>query len=273
MRITFDNFCFKFKYIKLISYNKPITYNKLIKYTIDCKSIANIFNSNVINQYKNLSFLIRTERIENAELTFHLKPKKLPTLKPLKFEGIIELNPKSPKEDDNVTCTVTLNKPLKDQPRGIIDVGCGNGSWLSAVKELGVKEVLGIDGIYVGDKEIKVDKSEFLKKDLTIGFDLKKRFDLAISLEVAEHLPENKSDTIVDILVKHSDVILFSAAIPGQGGQYHFNEQWPEYWNKKFRDRGYVAYDILRDQFWDNDNVFWWYKQNILLSSQICTVI
>jgi 2-polyprenyl-3-methyl-5-hydroxy-6-metoxy-1,4-benzoquinol methylase len=60
--------------------------------------------------------------------------------------------------------------------------------------------------------------------------DLEKEFDLVVSLEVAEHLPASAADQFVNTLVKHGKKILFSAAIPGQGGQDHLNEQWPDYW-------------------------------------------
>ena len=104
-----------------------------------------------------------------------------------------------------------------------------------------------------------------MKKNLTATFDLNKKFDLLISLEVAEHLPKESADIFVKSLTTHSDFILFSAAIPGQGGQYHVNEQWPNYWNEKFVDNGYEAFDILRSHFWNNENVFWWYKQNMVI--------
>ena len=44
---------------------------------------------------------------------------------------------------------------------------------------------------------------------------------------------------LVATITKHGDAVLFSAAIPGQGGQDHLNEQWPEYWQKKFEVNGY----------------------------------
>lgn len=147
----------------------------------------------------------------------------------------------------------------------VIDVGCGNGSWLKAAKDLGVKEVFGLDGIQVPENEMNIELNEFCKKKLTTPFDLEKKFDLLISLEVAEHLPETTATTFIKSLTNHSDFILFSAAIPGQGGQYHVNEQWPNYWNQKFIENGYEAYDVLRNHFWNNENVFWWYKQNMVL--------
>jgi cyclopropane fatty-acyl-phospholipid synthase-like methyltransferase len=151
------------------------------------------------------------------------------------------------------------------KPKSVLDIGCGNGSWLKAAIDLGVERVTGVDGIQVDDHQLNISKNDFLQHDLTRPLQLNKKFDLAISLEVAEHLPESAANNMVHILTTHSDCVLFSAAIPGQGGQYHVNEQWPEYWHQKFKAKGYLAYDIIRNEFWNNLNVFWWYKQNIVL--------
>lgn len=151
------------------------------------------------------------------------------------------------------------------KPKSIIDIGCGNGSWLQAAKECGVPMILGIDGIKVRSEELNIEENEFIQHDLTKPLNLNLTFDMAICLEVAEHLPETAAEVLVNSLTTLSDFILFGAAIPGQGGQFHINEQWPEYWHKKFKLRGYSAYDIIRSEFWDNPNVFWWYKQNTII--------
>lgn len=150
-------------------------------------------------------------------------------------------------------------------PQSVLDVGCGNGSWLKMCKQLGVDDIYGVDGIQVSADELMIKESEFLKYDLTKKLELGKKYDIAISLEVAEHLPESAADTFVDSLTSHTSIVLFSAAIPQQGGQYHLNEQWPNYWNEKFRNRGFQAFDILRGEFWDNENILWWYRQNMIL--------
>lgn len=156
------------------------------------------------------------------------------------------------------------------KPNSILDIGCGLGTWLSAAKEMGVSEVMGIDGDYV-NKEILfkyIQPSEFIPFDLRKNIDLGKKFDLCICLEVAEHLPANSSDTLIESLVRHSDSILFSAAIPGQGGQNHVNEQWASYWVGKFGKHGFKVYDPIRYQIWDNSTIEPWYKQNLLLFSK-----
>lgn len=150
-------------------------------------------------------------------------------------------------------------------PVSVIDIGCGTGSWLAVAKKLGVQKVRGVDGIYVDDSLFEIAFEEFTQHDLTLPLDLGQKYDLAISLEVAEHLPANSANTFVDTLTSHSNLILFSAAIPGQGGQHHYNEQWPSYWQEKFSKKNYYAFDILRDKLWNSDKIDWWYKQNIIL--------
>lgn len=153
----------------------------------------------------------------------------------------------------------------KINPKQVIDIGCGTGSWLYVAKKIGAENILGVDGIYIDKGLLCIDEKDFLQHDLTKPIKLSQKFDLAICLEVAEHLPDEHSDNLINILTQHADIILFSAAIPGQGGQYHVNEQYPFYWQKKFNKMGFSACDILRDKFWNNKNVEWWYKQNMLL--------
>ncbi|WP_268035819.1 class I SAM-dependent methyltransferase [Algoriphagus sp. PAP.12] len=151
------------------------------------------------------------------------------------------------------------------QPNSILDVGCGIGTWLKSSSDLGISDIIGIDGEYVNKEQLLIQESQFLGKDLNHKFYLKRNFDLLLCLEVAEHLSEFVSDMFIDSLVRHSDVILFSAAIPGQGGQNHLNEQWPDYWAKKFSVHEFVFLDIIRPLIWDNQKVDYWYRQNIFL--------
>lgn len=158
-------------------------------------------------------------------------------------------------------------------PTSVVDIGCGIGTWLSVFEDFGVKDVLGIDGDYVNRTLLHIEEKKFISSDLTKPLKLDRKFDLAICLEVAEHLPEESANTFVENLVSLSDIILFSAAIPDQGGQNHINEQWPVYWQEKFKEHKFELHDFIRSDIWLNKNVDWWYKQNMLLvlkeSSQI----
>lgn len=151
------------------------------------------------------------------------------------------------------------------KPKSILDVGCGLGNWIEVAKKMGVEEVVGVDGSYVNRTLLKIDDKEFIEKDLAKPFDLNKNFDLAICLEVAEHLPETSADTLIQSIVAHADVVIFSAAIPGQGGQNHINEQWPTYWQELFQKYDYDMIDYFRPKIWNNTKIEFWYRQNMFL--------
>ena len=150
------------------------------------------------------------------------------------------------------------------QPSSIIDIGCGNGAWISIFREHGIEDVIGVDGDWVKPEMLLFSTEKFISGDLERPFRVNRQFDLVISLEVAEHLPPDSAETFLDSLTRLGPVILFSAAIPFQGGTNHLNEQWPSYWADLFLSKGYVAVDCLRRRIWDNDQIDWWYAQNIM---------
>lgn len=150
------------------------------------------------------------------------------------------------------------------QPESVIDIGCGNGTWLKVWKEKGVDEILGIDGDYIKPEQLLISQSSFRAFNLEEGYRSDKKYDLVTSLEVAEHIKAQYASAFIDSLCQLGDVVLFSAAIPGQPGTFHFNEQYPEYWKKKFMSQGFVAIDCLREKIWNNTEIEWWYRQNIL---------
>jgi SAM-dependent methyltransferase len=149
--------------------------------------------------------------------------------------------------------------------RSVIDVGCGVGTWLSVFKEHGVIDVLGVDGRHVDGTMLEIPPKQFLAADLSKPFHIARQFDLAVSLEVAEHLPIQCAGQFVESLTRLSPIVLFSAAIPFQGGTCHINEQWPDYWRAHFERHGFVAVDALRHNIWQNEKVYVWYRQNMLL--------
>lgn len=154
------------------------------------------------------------------------------------------------------------------QPTSVVDVGCGTGTWLSVFREYGIGDILGVDGDWVNKSLLEIPEDHFISVDLKKPLRLHRQFDLVVSLEVAEHLPDGSAEMFVDSLTSAGPVVLFSAAIPYQGGTHHVNEQWPEYWAKHFRERGYVVIDCIREEIWKNDEVDWWYAQNTLLFSR-----
>jgi len=151
------------------------------------------------------------------------------------------------------------------QPASVLDIGCGLGTFLRGFKDAGVADILGVDGTWVNTDNLYIDKSCFKIADLEKPLTLEKSFDIAVCLEVAEHLKPESADIIVNSLVTHSKIIMFSAALINQGGQNHINEQNFDYWQQKFAVHGYEFYDFLRPVLWNNDDVDWWYKQNMFI--------
>jgi SAM-dependent methyltransferase len=161
-----------------------------------------------------------------------------------------------------------VNKLVR--PESVLDVGCGVGAWLAEWVSQGVTDVLGLDGEYVDRAMLQIESTDFLPVDFRSRFSLGRRFDLVESLEVAEHLEEPYADAFVQSLASHADTVLFSAAIPGQGGTHHVNEQWPSYWVAKFSHVGLGLFDIIRPLIWADGRVGRCYRQNILIfSSQL----
>ena len=156
-----------------------------------------------------------------------------------------------------------LYKYLK--PNSVADVGCGHAAWLKASKKYGSTKHTGIDGVWNDGKLIQELGFDFLCKDLDNIDDFIEPHDLAISLEVAEHLKPENSENFIAYLTKISDVVLFSAAFVNQGGTNHINERNPSFWGNIFSKKGYVAFDLFREKFWGDDRVGFWYRQNCFL--------
>ncbi|RED18015.1 methyltransferase domain-containing protein [Pontivivens insulae] len=151
------------------------------------------------------------------------------------------------------------------QPRSVVDLGSGRGIWLQQWLEAGVEDVLAVDGDYVDRENLAIPTESFRAADLTQPIEFERKFDLAQSLEVAEHLPASAADFFLDNLTRASNRILFSAAVPGQGGEFHVNERPLAYWQNQFLQRGYVAFDCIRPRVFDFHDVAPWYRYNSVL--------
>jgi len=175
----------------------------------------------------------------------------------------------------------------------VVDFGPGAGDWIIAASELGVAdENLKCYGLpeevkipedllwRLGDvqaaalQEIIDAKAARINKwfgeaDLNAEKSIitERKYDLAVCLEVAEHLQPESAENLIATLTGASDFVLFSAAVPYQWGEGHVNIRWPSYWSGLFEAAGYKAADFLRYQFWDTpqDEVEVHYKQNMVL--------
>jgi SAM-dependent methyltransferase len=152
------------------------------------------------------------------------------------------------------------------KPASLLDVGCGTGNWLKVAQEMGVLELFGIDGIELAEGSFLFSKSLFRKIDLSVQWNLNRTFEMALCLEVAEHLPSASARIFIECLAKHSGRVIFSAAPPNQEGDHHLNCQWPNYWQRLFNDCGFVCDDLLRWQIWEESQIPAWYRQNIFVA-------
>lgn len=146
----------------------------------------------------------------------------------------------------------------------IVDFGCGVGTWLNVAKEMGVSTLRGYEGEWV-KPHLDDSNIDIRFKNFETPIEDDEKFDLAISLEVAEHLTPEAGKALVKSMCAASNLVMFGAAIPGQDGVGHINEQPQEYWQNIFADLGFQPVDIVRPAIWNNTNIPLWYKQNTLL--------
>jgi SAM-dependent methyltransferase len=151
------------------------------------------------------------------------------------------------------------------QPESVVDVGCGRGSWLAACHELGSATLIGLDGDWNSQAAMIDPAIRFRAVDLNQPFALDRRVDLAISVEVAEHLEPASSTQFVNCLTEASDMVVFGAAYEGQGGTNHINEQRHSWWARLFSANRYVPFDLFRPYFWSHERIHFWYRQNTFL--------
>jgi hypothetical protein len=176
------------------------------------------------------------------------------------------------KREQRVTASAEALVPLVIellQPRSVVDIGCANGLWLEAFAKRGVR-VRGVDGPWVPQDTLHIPGADFRTINLAqapLPYHLAEpgeRFDLLVSFELLEHLPEARAEAMIDAMCSLSDTLLVSAAVPHQGGTGHINEQWPQFWVERFAARGFAAFDFLRLSIWNDERIAPWYRQNVI---------
>ena len=151
------------------------------------------------------------------------------------------------------------------QPSKIVDVGCGRGAWLKAFKQHGATTLVGIDGKW-NNQSLMIDESiSFQPYDLDQDIIVNDCYDLAICVEVAEHLEKSAGYNLIKLLTTVSPVIIFGAAFIRQGGQGHINEDEHSNWANLFDVFDFAVFDLFRQELWGKESVNWWYQQNTFL--------
>jgi SAM-dependent methyltransferase len=150
-------------------------------------------------------------------------------------------------------------------PISVIDIGCGTGGWLSIFLEHDIQDVTGVDGDYIKRDQLRIPSDRFIAADLLLPVTLQRRYDLVLCIEVAEHLAATAAGQLVSTLTSLGRVVLFSAAIPYQGGVGHKNEQWPDYWKERFAARDYSLVDCIRPKVWAHPQIQPYIAQNVVL--------
>lgn len=119
-----------------------------------------------------------------------------------------------------------------------VDLGCGSGHFVAALRAAGIRA----EGY---EYSAQLRRTAARELGVTIHpFDLADppvmpQVDLALSIEVAEHLQPLMGDTLVRLLTTSAPTVWFTAARPHQGGAGHVNEQPAEYWISRFKKYGY----------------------------------
>jgi SAM-dependent methyltransferase len=150
-------------------------------------------------------------------------------------------------------------------PERVLDVGCGVGTFLDAFATAGTTTISGIEGSWLNRDHVVVDATSIVEADLEDALLDVGSFDLVVSLEVAEHLSPGRAESFVTELCSLAPAVLFSAAIPLQGGVGHLNEQWPSWWGRHFAANGLRPLDCIRPAIWSDGRIATWYRQNTIL--------
>jgi len=157
------------------------------------------------------------------------------------------------------------------QPKSILDLGCGIGSYLEGALEGGCKDLYGIELNYdKAKKYITKNISFYIKSgDITKELNLKKKFDCVLSIEVAEHVEMSQVSFFINNIIRYAEkYILFTAAPPGQPGRGHINLKKKNFWIKYIEDKGVTYKDEIVQQCvkaWSDFNTPLYILQNLMV--------
>jgi hypothetical protein len=154
------------------------------------------------------------------------------------------------------------------KPRNVLDLGCGDGAFSREFIKHGCP-VAAFDRT----QPALIARESWDYINLLAPYNFTSHYDLALCLEVAEHLPTGHvTDELIRNLCQSADVVVFSAAIPLQGGSGHVSEHWQSFWAEKFSRYSYLPCSVVRDYLWNLSHIPPWYAQNTLVYARQATL-
>jgi hypothetical protein len=138
----------------------------------------------------------------------------------------------------------------------IIDIGCGDGSYVREFRKNGF-DCIGLDGNPLTSKIPYCQVMDF-SINLISFFN-----DLAICLEVGEHIPQEYEQFFIDNICRVSDNIILSWAIEGQGGLGHVNCRNNDYIIAEMKKRNF-DYDAIATNFLRKNSTLPWFKNTLM---------
>ena len=163
--------------------------------------------------------------------------------------------------NDEPLCHVMTNFLKNMKVKTLLDLGCGPGYYVKNFIENGI-ECEAYDG---NPNTPLLTEGLGQVKDLSEEFDLGKKFDFVLSLEVGEHIPKEYEDVFIDNVLRHAnEYVLMSWAVPGQNGDGHVNEQSNDYVINKIEEKGFEHLYPLSNEFRKNAKAFW-FKYTLML--------
>lgn len=204
--------------------------------------------------------------------TLHLDRKYLNAKHPFNYHQMIASNlPDSWIFGDIQGRKVNARKVLKTVfrilgvPPSFLDIGGGAGSWCTAAKGLGVQHVRLVDACPPNQVIPELTQEEQIQANLEDGIPYLGKFDLVICIEVIKHLSESAASSLLKQMTSCTNFILFSAAIPGQGGIGHINERLHDYWHEKFSELEFEKYDVIRPMLISRPDISSIHRQNLFI--------
>ena len=146
------------------------------------------------------------------------------------------------------------------QPKRVLDIGCGPGTYVAEFVKQDIP-TLGIDP--------DPRTSGLNLRAGTLLDTLEETADCVVCLEVLEHIdPTYEQQALTNLVTCVDDILIFTAARPGQGGVGHINCRSRDYWLSQLGAQGLQQDTALEQklrQHMQNGPHMGWFVQNLIV--------